>query len=239
MDKLRFIVLMLVTIASLGACSKQEEVNPPQQTSGNSDAASSASRSNAGEHARPNQHSDHITADRAVASRVTVEDYLCKDGPRCQSAGALVARTPEEAQWLMQHGYPTREESKRLESATLDQLKAEADAGSKPALIVYGKKLAIGPDYAAGFSILQRVAQEGNLYAYYGLSEVYEKSNVNPSLVDSAAFLRVAYLLGDSKASSEIAAKGLSSVENVAIDERAAGLYKTFAKQRQPMPRPI
>lgn len=79
----------------------------------------------------------------------------------------------------------------------------------------------------------------GNLYAYYGLSDVYVSDTANKNLVDSLAYLRLAYLLGDAKASAVIASRGLSSVENVVADERAASLHKTFSKYQRPSPRPL
>lgn len=167
--------------------------------------------------------------------------YLCQSGAgSCKASGPLVANTEAEAQWLLVNGYPSEAELARLERMSLEQLKAEAQSGNKAAVVIYGKKTAIdGGRFQEGLGILRSAASSGSLYAYYGISEVYASDIKEKNLIDSAAYLRLAYLLGDGKASADIALRGLSGVEGVAADERAASLYRTFAKYRRPSPRPI
>ncbi|MBV6830536.1 hypothetical protein [Xanthomonas euvesicatoria] len=93
--------------------------------------------------------------------------------------------------------------------------------------------------FESGVATLRKAAATGNIYAYYGLSEAYNGDTPQKSLVESAAYLRLAYLLGDRKASAAIAQRGLSGIENVVADERAAALYQTFAKSPRPSPRPF
>ncbi len=68
---------------------------------------------------------------------------------------------------------------------------------------------------------------------------MYGAETKNKNLIESAAYLRLAYLLGDAQASAGPALQGLSVVERVAADERAALLYRTVATYRSASPRPI
>lgn len=99
----------------------------------------------------------------------------------------MIANSDAEAQWLLRHGYPTEHELARLETLTLDQLKAESQAGNQPATVIYGKKTALAGRFYQGIGILRRAAVAGNLYAYYGLSDVYVSDTANKNLVDSLA----------------------------------------------------
>lgn len=141
---------------------------------------------------------------------------------------------------MLSHGYPTEAELGRLEAMGLAQLKAQAQAGNKPAAVIYGKKTAIeGGRFFDGLGILRDAATSGNLHAYYALSDIYGAETKEKNLIDSAAYLRLAYLLGDGKASAGTALQGLGGIERVAADERVASLYRTFATSRMPSPRPL
>nr|WP_115047259.1 hypothetical protein [Xanthomonas arboricola] len=182
---------------------------------------------------------DRITALTQGASQ-QARRYLCPQGPgACKASGPLVADSEAEAQWLLTHGYPTERERARLDTLHLDQLSAASQAGNQAATVVYGVRTAAAGRFSTGIGILRRAALAGNLYAYYGLSEVYASDTQHKNLVDSLAYLRLAYLVGDGKASRAIAAKGLSGVENAVADERAAALYKTFSNYQRPSPRPL
>lgn len=182
-----------------------------------------------------------VGANGTKSMQKDAKQYLCQSGADlCKASGPLVANTEAEAQWLLVNGYPSEAELARLEKMSLEQLKAEAQSGNKAAIVVYGKKTAIeGGRFQEGLGILRGAASSGSLYAYYGISEVYASDIKEKNLIDSAAYLRLAYLLGDGKASADIALRGLSGVESVAADERAASLYRTFAKYQRPSPRPI
>ncbi|WP_243391151.1 hypothetical protein [Xanthomonas prunicola] len=177
---------------------------------------------------------------RSVATGADTAHYRCQRGAyACPISSPLVANSQAEAQWLLAHGYPSHAERARLDRMDLAQLKAESQAGNSVATVLHGTRTAVSGRFHPGLAILSKAAAAGNLYAYYGLSEVYASDTAHKNLVDSAAYLRLAYLLGDGKAAAAIAAKGLSSIENVVADERAAALYQTFAKNRQPSPRPF
>ncbi|CEE61080.1 conserved hypothetical protein [Xanthomonas citri pv. citri] len=118
-------------------------------------------------------------------------------------------------------------------------MQAESQAGNPAATVLYGSRTARSSRFESGVAILRKAAATGNIYAYYGLSEVYNGDTPQKNLVESAAYLRLAYLLGDRKASVAIARRGLSDVENIAADERAAVLYQIFANSPRPSPRPF
>ncbi len=187
--------------------------------------------------------------DRDQASRATtalqqqkdLSKYICPAiDPKCRLTGPLPASGSREALWLAQHGYPTNAERDRLNALSIADLETEASQGNRAAAVVKAKKLALEAGrFQEGTNLLFKQAQSGNLYAYYGLSEINWNSTTHRNLVDSAAYLRVAYLLGDYKASQSIASLGLSGAELVVADERAASLVNTLAGNAPPSPRPM
>jgi hypothetical protein len=232
------IIFSMITLSiALTACGKADR---PGGESGSAAPQPAATASNAGESSSAvspvNQEGIKPQVQRQDATQ-----YLCQGGANaCKASGPLVANSDAEAQWLLSNGYPTEAELARLNRMSLEQLKVESQSGNKAAAVIYGKKTAInGGRFQDGLSILRNAASSGNLYAYYGLSEIYAGDTKDKNMIDSAAYLRLAYLLGDGKASADIALRGLSSVESVAVDERAASLYKTFSKYQRPSPRPI
>ncbi len=178
-------------------------------------------------------------ADVPVAEQSAVLAYLCERGPVCDS-DILGAKDPEEARWLLQNGYPSSEQLKRFNAMSDDQLKREADSGSLAAMVIYGERLVSEGDTDAGLVYVFDATQRGSIYGYYAMSSAYQNTPGLTSIVESGAYLRVAYILGDSKASQELQRRfpGLQQMEQAAIDRRASSLYQTFAQTRQPIPRP-
>ena len=232
------VVLCMAALSiALAACGKAEKSPGGNPSATPSERAVSAA--DAGEPrsaANPLQERSQTPTQRQSASQ-----YLCQgSADACKVGRPLVANSEVEAQWLLSHGYPAQAELARLETIGLAQLRAEAQAGNKPATVIYGRKIAIEAGrFQEGVGILRDAATSGNLYAYYGLSDVYGAETKEKNLVESAAYLRLAYLLGDGKASAGMALQGLSGVERVAADERAASLYQTFARSRTPSSRPL
>ncbi|CAD1790212.1 hypothetical protein CPBF426_25820 [Xanthomonas arboricola pv. juglandis] len=235
--KAKFILCMATLSIALAACGKTDK------PAVNEDAAREQSETSATVDNNQGGVASATPKARSTPALSGVQDakeYMCKNGVNgCKISGPFVANSEAEAKWLLSHGYPTEAELARLEGLNLDQLKAESQAGNQAATVIYGKKIALNGPFYNGIDILRRAAVAGNLYAYYGLSDVYASDGENKNLVDSIAYLRLAYIIGDSKASGEIAQRGLSGVENVVADERAASLYKTFSKYQRPSPRPI
>lgn len=170
----------------------------------------------------------------------TVSDlaYFCA-GPACDFE-ALGARNREEADWLRTNGYPSPEQVKEFNSLSDDQLKRQADAGNLAAMVAYGERRAAAGDAKTGIQYVHDSIRRGSIYGYYGMSEIHQNTAGLKNIVDSAAYLRVAYLLGDAKAWVEMQRRfpDLSKVEQVTIDERAMSLYRSFAEGAQPRPRP-
>lgn len=234
----RFLVLLLST-AFVSACNKEPEGAVP-------DRASESKAELAGKSAAPSGASSVEAgvrnANSSASARTNVDEYLCNPAdPRCGiDNDPFSASTKQEAQWLAEHGYPSKSNFERLKTMSLDQLQSEAKSGNRSAAVLYAKKLAMNPSqFSKGVLILQDEAASGNLYAYYGLSELYWKSPEHKSLVDSAAYLRVAYLLGDWKASDQIAKLQLPQAELAAADKRAASLLNTFSGGLEPSRRPL
>ncbi|GAB3056221.1 hypothetical protein GCM10027214_19830 [Stenotrophomonas tumulicola] len=124
-----------------------------------------------------------------------------------------------------------------MRTQSLDVLKQETSAGNTAAAAVLGKRISLERNFLDGQVILRDQALSGNIYAFYAISESYREAK-SPNLIDSAAYLRVAYILGDHKAATELARMGLTSAELAAADSRASQLYKGFAGDQVPDPRP-
>lgn len=213
---------------ALCSCSNPVDHEQParesmEDTSTNKDPASSS----VGDRRLPNVDS--------LVDRTEVEDYLCRMD--CKDAAPFEARSPREAAWLIKHGYPSAVEKSRLESLSLDALRQEADLGSLPGAVEYGRRLALEENALDGKIVLRQQAQSGNMFAYYGLANVSANGS-QPSLVDTAAYLRMAYMLGDDRAALEIAKMRLTSAELVAADKRASHLFAGYAGEQPRDPRP-
>ncbi|WP_414608047.1 hypothetical protein [Stenotrophomonas sp. FR010] len=227
----RSILFAAIFVVTATACSEQ---TASDQSSMSTTAERAVSRT-----ANPDQ------APRAIASRQSnvggpndsnaVAQRLCTGD--CRDAGPLQAKSQEEAEWLIRHKYPSQIELERLRSESIDVLQQKASAGDPTASAVLGKRIAMEKNFMDGQVLLRNQVLSGNFYALYAISESYRESKV-PNAVDGAAYLRLAYILGDHKAAIEIAKMRLSSAELAAADSRASLLYKGFAGDQVPDPRP-
>lgn len=225
---MKSIVLPALAVLALCACNENRERGKEidERARGRENAVVPASDSRADDDRRLN---------RRTPSSASIQAYLC--GMDCRDAGLLDARSPNEASWLFNHGYPSTSEKARLEALSRDDLKREADSGNRAAAVELGRRVALEENTLDGKILLRKQAQEGNIYAYYGLADVSAKASP-PSLVDSAAYLRMAYMLGDDRAAQEIARMRLTSAELVAADKRASHLYSGYAGEQLRDPRP-
>ncbi|CAM0125649.1 conserved hypothetical protein [Stenotrophomonas geniculata] len=154
--------------------------------------------------------------------------YACKADSGSCSKDPLVADSPEEAQWLLARGYPTPDQVTNSLSSSADSLKLAAEkSGALVDKSLYGHALLREGRYreAVG-SMVDSFIQGGNIYGLYLASDAYMHSGelLNPPL--ALAYLRLAYLAGDSKAgiALEMEAPQLSAPERASIDRRAAEL---------------
>lgn len=155
----------------------------------------------------------------------------------CADLGPLEASSEAEALWMVKHRYPSKQELQRLAAMSITQLQQEAAAGNSAAAVMLGKRIALERNFVEGQVILREQTLSGNMFAFYAISESFREAQ-DRNLVEGAAYLRLAYILGDRKAADEIAKMRLSSAEISAADTRALQLYPGFAEDQVPDPRP-
>lgn len=229
---------LVLGVVLLASCSKDEVT--PEAAKSPSEKAGSPSNVVA-EAGGSTVQPKNAPVTRVEPSDPKIEAYLCNPADsQCRVTGdPFAANSKEEAAWLATHGYPTKARYERLTAMSLAQLQAEAAKGDRSAAVLYAQKTALVPQgFYDGVGMLHDEAVSGNLFAYYGLSDVYWNSAEHRDLVASAAYLRLAYLLGDWKVTNKIGQLGLSPLELAVADERAASLRKTFSGGIDPSPRP-
>ena len=154
----------------------------------------------------------------------------------------LVPNNANELRWMQQYGYPTKDELDRMAQLSDDELEMEAKQGKLTAMTELGSRLVDRND-VNGEKWVYLAQQHGSVYAYYIDAKTEMNHTLGHGLVESGAHLRLAYLLGDYKAATALyqfaSKEELDIVELNAIDRRAASLYITYAKNRQPTPRPF
>ena len=185
-------------------------------------------------------------APRIVSASIPAESpdvfrrYQCPPETGNCERNPNVAATPKEAQWLLAHGYPTVKQIEDIRTrSTADYQEEYERTGSKVAQSLYGISLAMNGDARMAIGLLSDGAAHGNIYAFYVLSEIYRRTEELANLTTSAAYLRAAYLAGDSRAADRYAYQFgiLSPPENLVADKEAFQLFKTFGRGRN-YPRP-
>jgi hypothetical protein len=227
----RSILFAAIFVVTSTACSEQTASDQSSMSTTAERVVSRTANPDQAPHAIASQQSkiDGLIDSNAVAQRLCTGD--------CRDAGPLQAKSLEEAEWLIRHKYPSQAELERLRSESLDVLQQKASAGDPNASAVLGKRIAMDKNFTDGQVMLRNQVLSGNFYALYAISESYRESKV-PNAVDGAAYLRLAYIMGDHKAAIEIVKMRLSSAELAAADSRASLLYKGFAGDQVPDPRP-
>ncbi|MBB3274842.1 MULTISPECIES: hypothetical protein [unclassified Pseudoxanthomonas] len=170
-----------------------------------------------------------------VSSSVVFQHYQCPPGMEDCERNPNVAATPEDAQWLLTHGYPTVKQIQDLRTrSTADYREEYQRTGSKVAQSLYAMSLALDGEARTAIGLLSQGAGQGNIYAYHLLSDLYRRTEELANLITSAAYLRAAYLAGDSRAADRYAYQFgiLSPPENLLADKEAFRLFKTFGRGR-------
>jgi hypothetical protein len=166
---------------------------------------------------------------------------FCGRKPACAD-DPTIPNNERELRWMQQHGYPTKEELDRLVRLSEVELGEEAKRGSLTAMTELGSRMVERND-PNGMKWFLQARNRGSIYSYYAESKTEMNQALGHGLVESGAFLRVAYMLGDYKASTAlyqfVEREKLNIAELDRIDRRAAELYLTYAKSRQPAPRPM
>ena len=148
-------------------------------------------------------------------------------------------RSAQDASWLKVHGYPDR--SRRAELATLDEdALRRAGARELAAMSVLAERLAAEGRRDEALKTWIAAAQRGSLHAYHGIAALVAADEARGGAREAAAYLRLAYLLGDHGAALALYRQqpGLQGEALAQVDRRALALYASFAKFRMPFPRP-
>lgn len=230
---MRSILFTAILAVTATACSEQPSSSQSEGLSASVGPASSPAQS--GQPPAANTPRRSIAGSPSGFNAAAVAQRICTGD--CNEAGPLQAKSQEEAEWLIRHKYPSQAELEQLRSESLDVLQQKASVGDTTAAAVLGKRIALEKNFMDGQVMLRNQVLSGNVYALYAISESYRESRM-PNAVDGAAYLRLAYIMGDHKAAIEIAKMGLSSAELAAADSRASLLYKGFAGDQVPDPRP-
>lgn len=173
------------------------------------------------------------SADLAKRYQCPGADMDCANSPN-------VAASAEEARWLLDHGYPTLEQIRDLKSRSTADYEAEyRRTGSKVAQTLWAFSLSTNDEVRKAITVLGEGVQQGNVFAYYVLSDIYTRSPDFANLTTSAAYLRAAYLAGDSKAGTMYAQKygHLSPPEHANADKVAFEYFTKVGKAKN-YPRP-
>lgn len=229
------VILVLSVALFSGGCADVDEAQKDNSDQGYLSEVGEDEDAVASEIGRENSGLVH-----AKVSDEILNSYLC-ESERCEENSFLNANSKDEALWLLNHGYPTRDEMTRLKGLPFEELKREADGGSLPAIVLYGERYAINSgDALGGASIIRQAIDKGSLYGYYGLASIYSADIVDKNMIDAAAYLRLAYIHGDYKAADELAIhfSEWGAADFMLIDRRAYNLYINEGS-RQAFPRPM
>ncbi|MGS1079715.1 hypothetical protein [Pseudoxanthomonas beigongshangi] len=166
--------------------------------------------------------------------------YQCPPEVKDCERNPNVASTPEEAQWLLTHGYPTVNQIQDLRTRSMADCREQyLKTGSKVDQSLYGMSMAMNGEARNAIGLLSEGAGQGNVYAFHLLSDIYRRTEELGNLTTSAAYLRAAYLAGDSRAADRYAYQFeiLTPPENLVADKEAFQLFKVFGHGRN-YPRP-
>ncbi|MEJ7746727.1 MAG: hypothetical protein WKF61_08225 [Luteimonas sp.] len=168
---------------------------------------------------------EHPAADSEYVC--TIMKHLCLEEP-------LLAATEVEARWLKQFGYPSKQRLEQLERMSITELEALSAAGDLPARAIYGRKQVELGRYVAGRSSMMDAVVSGSTYAAYELARSERPDVPHSSRIGAATYYRLAYLLGDWKASREMyrTQTDLDVLEMRMADERAMHLYRNILDEK-------
>ncbi|AAM40754.1 conserved hypothetical protein [Xanthomonas campestris pv. campestris str. ATCC 33913] len=179
--KAKVILSMALLSCALAACGKADK---PAENSDSPASQTGTSSPAKADHSAAVNGAQQTAKLQQPSGVQDAKQYLCQGGgSACKASGPLVANSDAEAKWLLSNGYPTEAELARLDKLTLDQLKAESQAGNKAATVIYGKKTATSGHFQEGLGILRNAASAGNLYSYYGLSDIYASETKDKNLI--------------------------------------------------------
>ncbi|MFZ5637734.1 MAG: hypothetical protein ACOY82_14230 [Pseudomonadota bacterium] len=196
---------------------------------------------------RSDRHSPTASIPRLVAPRPRIDPTLRAqlfEEYRCPQAACdlspFIAENEYEAMWLRARGYPSQKNREEAKSLPTSELKHQASTGDLIAASLYGERLIEEKEWGKAYGVLVEAASRGNLYAMYALSDIAAKNPDQPNGIESKAWLRLAYLSGDYKATMQLAKtfpqlNGMP--EQLLIDKFAADDFRKLMRYRS-YPRP-
>lgn len=164
--------------------------------------------------------------------------YLCDDKVPGNCGSALLgAQSRAEARWLIDNGYPTPDQVRDvdIQASNLVELQDKADKGSIAHKGLLGRAYINAGRTQEAFNVLSEAIAGGSVYAVYEMSRLYSSKDFRSSDVhESAAYVRAAYLLGDSRASEYfyLAYPNFGTREFALADRRGQQIYQGLLKVR-------
>src|SRR5690606_18250466 len=151
------------------------------------------------------------------AKALIMEAYGCRS-PHCDTE-INAGESEEEVAWLRRHGYPSPARKAAFGRMTDAALASDAGKGDLAAQVELASRLIEHGRRAEGIDMLQQATLAGSVYANYELSNAY----FGVGNVDSAAYLRLAFLLADANAARELYSRfpKFGPAEWVYVDRRA------------------
>jgi hypothetical protein len=229
-------LLILAVAFSIGRISKEQ---------GATSQASRPQTNEVQEHSSPTALplTDQRPAENFAQTRSNVKAQLFAEY-RCQKSSCnmspFLAENENEALWLRQRGYPSEQQREEVKRLPIVELKSRSEKGDLIAASLYGERLMEEGDWTKPYPLLLEAANKGSLYALYALSYRSLNHPKHPDYISARAYLRLAYLAGDYKATIQLtqtAPHMNGQAEQLLIDEYAADKYRNLMKYRS-YPRP-
>lgn len=233
------VVLLLLIVVAIGVAyrfvSQNDERGKEDAEAGaTSRAAPGGQASDAGQAVSPGN------AASGVALADLVKRYRCPGADMDCASNPNVASSEKEALWMVEHGYPTLDQIRDLDSKSTAEYEADYKrTGSKVSQTLWAFSLSTHDQVEKATAVLGQGLQQGNIFAYYVLSDIYMRQPDLANLTTSAGYMRGAYLAGDAKAGTIYAQKfgHLSPPEHANADKVAFEYFTKLGKGKN-YPRP-
>ena len=149
-------------------------------------------------------------------------------------AGLLDARTPEDAVWLDQHGYPSEAEWSDLDHTSEEELAAKAAEGDITSMALLGEKQFREGKISEGYDNLDEAAMLGSVWAVLKLGDAQKRAR---NIDNAFALYNLAALLGDWQSPSFHMQTGMGTSMSVAffavVPRTTAQLFANMQRARQ------
>lgn len=158
----------------------------------------------------------------------------------------LDARSPKEAEWLRNNGYPTRSELEDIANLSEADLASRSAQGDLAAQALLAQKQLNAKQVLAGYANLEDAGTRGSIYA---LTVLAERQAAVGNQIESIAWFQVAAMRGDTRAAERMLQFGwqnltpftVASAQHYAMryyanlaDARAAAGLPMFVNEPRP-----